>query len=670
MAEMNSLLSSWRWFPAVLALWFSPISSGQEILFFGNSFTFGGNEADVEAAGGVPQMVEGIGKANGLGVSTRMVASGGKDWNWHLENRQTAAALRERKWSHVVIQDFSTRPTAVGDPAAFRRDGERFYRLIRELAPDAKIVLYQTWARASGHSIYGQDGVADFADMDRQLLRGYVGLEHFLEELEEGDQVLRAPVGTAFARYAHQHDEVSIYGSDLYHANANGSYLAALVISGTVFEIDPTASPLTFGTLEIPSAIGSRLQEIAAELVGPGAAPMRQAMRPSVPFRVWSSAGDVISHAPMFENLTIDASGREDPRALEENGKVGLDWIYGSQISRQDGSAYWFNNASLPRRIVPATAAFPYPYITAGVSVDAWSTTEFSEVWDWIPEGLRAAKMARPETFVAIWVGNLDQPQLFELGHDGTVDLFLVQGYTIAAGSASRVSWQQVLERLERFEKRGLIRKTVVALGPISDLPDATTGERWNEESLRNKLTELRKRFPGMPGIAFHVPGPRDTPEYRELVAICDRLSGEFWPALPISEGSYELILQSVTDLRLQAALASGVGLAPTDGPSATAKWRVRRLQNEAYEIRPASQPERYLAVTENGLELKDGEADAMGEWVFEAVPHGYRLRILADTERYLSRAKVDLPVRMAADAEPRESTWALTPTLDEPAAE
>jgi len=653
-----------RWFAVVLALCGAAVSAGQNVLFIGNSFTYGGNEADVEVSGGVPGMFEEIAKANGHEVTVRMLASGGKSWEWHLGNRATAAVLREQDWSHVVIQDFSTRPTALGDPEGFRRDGERFYRLIRELAPNAKVVLYHTWARAAGHPLYGQDGIVDAADMDRQLLEGYVELERALEEIEDGAQVLRAPVGTAFARQLAKHPELRILGHDLYHANGLGTYLAAMVIAGTILDLDPVGAPLVFGTVEIDAAAAGQLQGTAGELVGPNGGKVRTGMRPSFPFRFWHAAGDVASHTAMFANLTIDAGGQEEPRALDELGMVALDRISGTGIAQNAGPAYWRNRASTMRRRRPATAEFPFPFITAGVAIGNGSMIDSANDRNSISEGLMAARAAHPELFVALWVDGLDPVESsVAMGRDGTVDLFVVR----APPGAVPTAWEQAMQRLEDFQKSGLLRKTIFAFGEITDLPNAGGGSVWSEELLRQRMEELKRRFPEMPGVAFCVPGPRDTPEYRAIVALCDHLSGEYWPALPVPDGCYTLNLQGATGLRLEAAGSGGVdlGRATFPAPAPPQEWRVRRVRDEVYELRPSARPDLFLAVDEEGLILREGESDALGEWKFGPVPNGYRICLAADTTRFLTRTAENMPLRLISDNAGRDAVWALAPALE-----
>src|SRR5438309_1637268 len=86
----------------------------EDILFIGNSFTFGAGDQAIQKYGGIPKLVEAIAASKGKTVTTMMVAVGGKDWGFHLQQPKTAEALAARKWDWVVLQDFSTKPTHLG----------------------------------------------------------------------------------------------------------------------------------------------------------------------------------------------------------------------------------------------------------------------------------------------------------------------------------------------------------------------------------------------------------------------------------------------------------------------------------------------------------------------------------------------------------------------------
>ena len=111
----------------LLALVLPPLRA-ENVLFIGNSFTFGAMAPLVELNGGVPKLFEEIARAKGRDVATLAVTKGGKDWSYHLAQPSTAKALAARPWNWVVLQDLSTRPTRIGNIADFMRDGETVLR--------------------------------------------------------------------------------------------------------------------------------------------------------------------------------------------------------------------------------------------------------------------------------------------------------------------------------------------------------------------------------------------------------------------------------------------------------------------------------------------------------------------------------------------------------------
>ena len=99
--------------------------------------------------------------------------------------------------------------------------------------------------------------------------KNYTDLSHRLEALEPGEQVRLAPVGRAFARCVEKYPEVNLYSEDKHHANAQGSYLAALVIYATMFGDSPLGAPREFFGVNLTPDTAKKLQQIAAEVVSP-----------------------------------------------------------------------------------------------------------------------------------------------------------------------------------------------------------------------------------------------------------------------------------------------------------------------------------------------------------------------------------------------------------------
>ena len=255
-------------FLLVLVLAFGPLRA-DSVLFFGNSFTFGAEAPLVVLNGGVPKLFEAIARAKGRDVTAWSVTSGGKNWAWHLQQPATAKALAARPWNWVVLQDYSTRPTHVGNIPGFMRDGETFSDRIAAASPHAGIILYETWARPAvfytgepGHDFSGAQ------QMMGELHDSYARLHDDLAQRDPARPVRVAQVGTAFARTGDQFPAINLNARDDHHSTKEGYYLAALVIYETIYHDSAKGAPSTFfhGLLRIPPDEAANLQTVADEI--------------------------------------------------------------------------------------------------------------------------------------------------------------------------------------------------------------------------------------------------------------------------------------------------------------------------------------------------------------------------------------------------------------------
>ena len=242
---------------------------GDDVLFIGNSFTFGATAPEVQKNGGVPKLLAEIAVAKGRQVATSAVTAGGKDWAWHLAQPATELALGSKPWTWVVLQDFSTRPTHLGNVENFIRDGETFSERIAQTSPHAGIVLFETWARPPG-VFYLLKPAFGPEQMMRELHESYGRLRDDLAAKYPGREARVAPVGTAFARDAANYSAINLNAADKHHATAEGYYLAALVIYETIYRDSAKGAPTSFfhGELVIPADDAAKLEEIADEVAG------------------------------------------------------------------------------------------------------------------------------------------------------------------------------------------------------------------------------------------------------------------------------------------------------------------------------------------------------------------------------------------------------------------
>jgi hypothetical protein len=248
----------------------APALRADDILFIGNSFTFGASVPDLPKDGGVPALFEAIARAKGQPVTVSSVTAGGQDWSYHLAQPRTAAALRSKVWNWVVLQDYSTRPTRIGNISQFMQDGATFSNQIAQTSPHAGILLYETWARPPG-SFYQYppgNGLSGPAQMMSDLHDAYGNLQRALAAQDQGRPVRVALVGTAFAMCGTEYPAIPLDATDHHHSTLEGYYLAALVMDETLYHQSVVGAPTTFfnGTLTIPATEAKELQAVADQV--------------------------------------------------------------------------------------------------------------------------------------------------------------------------------------------------------------------------------------------------------------------------------------------------------------------------------------------------------------------------------------------------------------------
>jgi hypothetical protein len=243
-----------------------------DILFIGNSFTFGGGALVVQKNGGVPKLFEAVARAKGHPVMAFALTAGGRGWNYHLAQPRTGRALGAKTWTWVVLQDLSTRPTQIGDEAKFLADGETFSDRIAEHSPNAGIVLYETWARPAGKFYETPPGNAFTGgpeQMMAQLFLSYDNLAGDLAARNPSRPVCVARVGTAFARIKAKYPDIVVDAADQHHATAAGYYEAALLMDEAIYGESVKGAPNMFfdGALVIPPDEAAKLQSVADEVM-------------------------------------------------------------------------------------------------------------------------------------------------------------------------------------------------------------------------------------------------------------------------------------------------------------------------------------------------------------------------------------------------------------------
>ena len=256
----------------VLAALSSTAANADDVLFFGNSFTFGASVPGLSDNGGVPKMVEEIAATKARQLTAESLTSPGVTFGYHLAQPATATALAAKTWTWVVLQDYSTEPTRMGDVSKFMQDGISFSNRIAQHSPRAGIVLYETWARPPGvfYQTLGGRQFTGPTDMMADLHSSYDALGKKLAAINPNRPVRVALVGTAFARCHAEFPDLVLDAADHHHATQEGYYLAAMVIFEVIYHQSATDAPLIFfnGVVSIPPTDAPKLQQVADEVSG------------------------------------------------------------------------------------------------------------------------------------------------------------------------------------------------------------------------------------------------------------------------------------------------------------------------------------------------------------------------------------------------------------------
>lgn len=202
------------------------------ILFYGNSFMRGDWHT-------MPGMLSSVAVAAGHDAPNTVDASvDSADLGLHLQYNSAAigsALPPGETWDYVVLQNYSTAPTHLGDLAQHRADTLALYQAVAAHSAGVVPILLETWARAPGHEFYlGSD--PDFpggpAQMQEQLREGYALAAQDIDDAVGGTLALVAPVGSLVESAGFPS---LFYQFDLYHFEDRGMLLSALVLYDLIY---------------------------------------------------------------------------------------------------------------------------------------------------------------------------------------------------------------------------------------------------------------------------------------------------------------------------------------------------------------------------------------------------------------------------------------------------
>jgi hypothetical protein len=204
----------------------------KNLLFFGNSYS--------ARNGGVGDLVRLLAIEAGLPAPTivkRYVSSA--DLLYHATNSAQVAAINSslpagQRWDFVVMQGQSLEATAaMGDPVQFRAAALQILGNVRNHSPQAKAVLYQTWARAVGHFLY-PGTFASPRVLHDEIRANYLLARSDLDAAYGAGAARNAAVGDGVALLGWQ---PSYYDPDLFHPLPPMTLLAGMCLFTSIYGV-------------------------------------------------------------------------------------------------------------------------------------------------------------------------------------------------------------------------------------------------------------------------------------------------------------------------------------------------------------------------------------------------------------------------------------------------
>ena len=203
-------------------------SKTYDVLFIGNSCT---SKNDLNL------LFEKIAESAGYKVNTTRVVKGGWYLDGHADPTDEAGAkvaeqLASKKWDFVVFQD---------QVRGFFQAKDRIQNGITAITEKVRgngavPVLYVTWSYADGHSYMDQKNLT-YDSMSW-------GIISQCQAIAKGLDIKVAYAGYAMREfYLNLGDSANVYDPDKVHSSVLGSYISALTIFSTIFNVAPSDVP-------------------------------------------------------------------------------------------------------------------------------------------------------------------------------------------------------------------------------------------------------------------------------------------------------------------------------------------------------------------------------------------------------------------------------------------
>ncbi len=202
-----------------------------KILFIGNSYTY---------VNDLPSIINNMASSVYLLIEYDQSTIGGAWFSTHVNSADTTSKIQSQDWDYVVLQNQSQvpgwKPNDVINSSL--PNAQTLVNRITNNNASTKVIYFQTWGRENGDSqncgYYSL--VCTFDGHTQALKEGYE-----IYQSNTGGTI--APVGSVWQEVANDSDlpfnSSDLWSGDGSHPDILGSYLAALTIFSTIFNVSP-----------------------------------------------------------------------------------------------------------------------------------------------------------------------------------------------------------------------------------------------------------------------------------------------------------------------------------------------------------------------------------------------------------------------------------------------
>lgn len=197
----------------------------KRILMLGNSYTFYND---------MYKMYGDILKEKNYDVEVETFTRGGAFLTDYASDGQYydefESYLDSKIFDYVIIQEQSSK--SIKNYNGFLAGAKGVAAIIRNHYPKAKLFLYETWARHESNSFYIENPSWTYYTASYALADNYKAVGRVIDAKVSF-------VGLGFYDIYKNHNEIELYQNDYTHPSPRGSYLAALMLAKTTFNVEP-----------------------------------------------------------------------------------------------------------------------------------------------------------------------------------------------------------------------------------------------------------------------------------------------------------------------------------------------------------------------------------------------------------------------------------------------